>query len=137
MELFDSVKKQEAEKKQNANDVMDTCPAAPAKVKEVELDYATAYKLRGMIFDPSRMGRIFSIDAHRYKYQVYLLVDGVEINAREAMLSENSFCVPTRCFGCRNTYDYEQYHVCPGPYEHDYNLPVKFIDKVIIRIEAC
>lgn len=200
MKLFDDIKKPETEQKQNANDVIDTCPAAhisahiSAKVKEMyllfsittcanlstgfyldkttgepyivvyhatlewylsmtkvtasdmdaivshkmELDYATAYKLQDVIFERSLMGITFSIDTHRYKYQVYLLVDGVEIDARAAMLSENFFEVPTRCLnGCRYTYDYEQYLVRPGPYEYNYDLPVKFIDKVIIRFEAC
>lgn len=105
---------------------------------KVELDYATAYKLRDVIFERSLMGITFLIDAQRYRYMAYLLVDGVEIAASCAMLSESRFVVPTRCLGgCRYTYDYEQYHVCPGPYEHDYDLPVEFIDKVIIRIEAC
>lgn len=105
---------------------------------KVELDYVTAYKLRAVIFERSLMGITFSVDAQRYRYTVYLLVDGVEIAASSAMLSESRFLVPISClYGCGNTYDYEQYHVCPGPYEHDFDLPVEFIDKVIIRIEAC
>lgn len=99
-----------------------------------EFDYETAYQFRNVIFDFRKMGKTFSIDAHRYRYMVYLLVGDVEIFARGVMLSEDKVRIPAAYLSGKQ---YAQYLVCPGPYEHAYELPVGCIDKVMIRVEAC
>lgn len=100
-----------------------------------EYDYATAYQLRNSIFDFKKMGQSFLIDEYRYRYMVYLCVSNVEIPARAVLLSKNTVMIPETYLPIGQYKQYEQYHICPGPYEHAYDLPVKFIDKVIIKIE--
>ena len=100
-------------------------------IKE-EYTYDLAWNLRRTILNFDKMGKRFWIEGQEFIYMVYLLVDGVRINARDTLLSEDMVQVPSKYFPSKK---YEMYHVAPGPFEHAFDLPAGLIERVITQIE--
>ena len=97
-----------------------------------EYEYAIAYQLRHRVFDPQKMGKRFSVEGQQYRYRVYLVLEDRKISAQEVVLSEKTVRIPvTYAF----SKEYEPYLVCPGPFEHAYDLPARFVKKVVIKVE--
>ena len=100
-------------------------------IKE-EYTYDLAWSLRRTILNFHKMGKHFWIEGQEFRYTVYLLVDGVRIDAREAWPSEDKVAVPAKYLPLKK---YETYLVAPGPFEHEFDLPAGLIEKVITQIE--
>ena len=97
-----------------------------------EYTYDLAWSLRRTILDHNKMRKRIGIEGQEFRRMVYLLVDGVMIDAQTALMSEDTVEIPTHYLQSNK---YEQYHAVPGPFEHVYDLPASLVEKVIAKIE--
>ena len=97
-----------------------------------ECTYDLAWSLRRTILNFDKMRKRFWIEGQEFRCMVYLLVDGVRIDASDTLLSEDKVQVPSKYLPLKK---YEKYHVVPGPFEHAFGLPAGLIERVITQIE--
>lgn len=102
------------------------------KQLKIEYDYETARQLQNGIIDFKKVCRELIFDEHKYEYSAYLCIgkNNIEIPLHEVQLSENKVEIPTKFL----PYTYKKYVIRTGPYDFYYDLPIKFIKKIIIDI---